>query len=721
VQSLFIFFINKINLLKRYSIFILSILIIGCSGEQSDGEPLDIVEVASIQLRFGHDMNVQSSQHKAAVEFANKVAELSSNEITVEVIPNNQLGDDEVMIAMAIKGDLDIILPPTAKLSKMAPEFQVFDLPFLFKNLQQARAVTDNHVGNSLLNSLQKHGLVGVTFWESGFKQFTSQKPLNSLQAFSETHFRIMSSKMLAEQFQSWGAKATQVSFSKTYEALQSGLVEGQENPLSSIVGMGFHKVQKVLTLSDHGYLAQVFAISEKSFSKLSPVQQQWLIQAAIDSTPNQRLEAEQLQAAHLENLREDAIQVMTLDENVKQVLIERTQWLIEKYRPTIGTNLIESMLQFLDQDVDHNSDKFYVVGLDADMIGNSAQSGLSIRRGLELAIEEINAQGGFLGKPVKLVVRDNSMIPARGLKNLEFFKSLNNLIAVVGGISSPVALAELEFIHENDLLYLDPWAAATKIIDNGFEPNNVFRVSVRDEYAGDFLIENALKVSDKIALLLANNPWGRGNFKALSTSLRKRGISPLHVEWFDWGELDIKLKTEELMASKPDVVVYVGNSVEAREFMQEFALLPNKPVVFSHWGITGSTFASLAKDALALIDLRVLQTFSFINNKDDKALQLLARYKQKYFVESAEDIIAPVGTAHAYELMHLLAIAVNQGQSTKLDDIRYQLENITTYNGLVKKYSPPFTKRNHDALTGGDFLMARYINGALVPINHDE
>ena len=125
------------------------------------------------------------------------------------------------------------------------------------------------------------------------------------------------------------------------------------------------------------------------------------------------------------------------------------------------------------------------VIGIDADMSSGAAQAGEAIRRGVALALDEINAEGGLLGRPVECVVRDHRGNPSRGVDNITEFAQMRDVLAVVGGIHTPVALQELDVIHREQMLYLDPWAAGTPVVDNGRNPNFVFRVSVRDEYAG--------------------------------------------------------------------------------------------------------------------------------------------------------------------------------------------------------------------------------------------
>jgi len=161
--------------------------------------------------------------------------------------------------------------------------------------------------------------------------------------------------------------------------------------------------------------------------------------------------------------------------------------------------------------------DRPVLIGLDADMSSLSAKSGEAIRRGVVLAMDEINSAGGVLGRPLKLMVRDHRGNPARGRDNIEELAAMADLVAIVGGIHTPVALYELETIHRAGVLYLGAWAAGTPIVDNGFDPNYVFRVSVRDSFAGPYLVAAAKRAGhERLGLMLERTGWGRSNEKAM-------------------------------------------------------------------------------------------------------------------------------------------------------------------------------------------------------------
>ncbi len=362
------------------------------------------------------------------------------------------------------------------------------------------------------------------------------------------------------------------------------------------------------------------------------------------------------------------------------------------------------------------------LIGLDADMSSGSAQSGEAIRRGAAVAIAEINDAGGVLGRPLELVVRDHRGIPARGRDNIEEFAAMPDLVAVIGGIHTPVALNELEPLHQHKLIYLGAWAAGTSIVDNGYVPNYVFRVSVRDEFAGGFLVNRALAEGYRQpGLLLERTGWGRSNETAITNALRAAGLEAARIEWFHWGVDSLAGEIERLSHADTDVVLLVANPREGVIAVRDMASRPGSrrlPII-SHWGVTGGDFVRETGDALRKVDLRFLQTYSFLAPPFPKRAERFFESYRTLFPDVAEaaDIRSPVGTAHAYDLVHLLARAITKAETLDRPTIRDALESLGRFAGLVRDYDPPFSASRHDALTVSDFRMARFgDNGRIAP-----
>ena len=364
-----------------------------------------------------------------------------------------------------------------------------------------------------------------------------------------------------------------------------------------------------------------------------------------------------------------------------------------------------------------------WIIGLDADMSSGSAISGEAIRRGIELALENINANGGLLGRSVKLEVRDHRGNPDRGVHNLMEFSRMKNLLAVVGGVHTPVALKQLPLIHEKEIIYLGPWAAGTNVVSNGYNPNFVFRVSVRDEYAGGFLVDCACERQlEKMGLLLERTGWGRSNEKAILNALSRKGLDAVGVEWFNWGEKKMETQLTNLIENGADVILLVSNPLEGAEVVQTMAAIPKsrRVSIISHWGISAGNFFEVAGNSLDDVDVSFIQSFSFLSsNLSPKARTLASRYTQKFEdAETARDIFAPVGTAHAYEVVMMLFQAVCNAGTGDSVQVRGALENLKYYSGVIRVYDPPFHPSHHDALTINDFILARFApDGAIVPV----
>lgn len=363
------------------------------------------------------------------------------------------------------------------------------------------------------------------------------------------------------------------------------------------------------------------------------------------------------------------------------------------------------------------------VIGLDADMSSASAQSGEAIRRGAELAIAEINAVGGVLGRPLRLEVKDHRGNPARGKDNMRAFAETEDLVAVIGGIHTPVALAELDLIHEHEIIYLGAWAAGTPVVENGRDPNYVFRVSVRDEFAGGYLLRSArARGFRRPGLLLERTGWGRSNEKAFTEAALDLGMNLAAIQWFNWGIKDLREQILALTEAGADVVMLVANPREGGVAIRSMAELDGaqrRPII-SHWGITGGDFPALVGEALDQVDLTFLQTYSFLApSVPERAERFLSAYFARYAdTRRAAEVRSPVGTAHAYDLVHMLAQAIERSRGIDRRLVRVALERLPRFEGLMKDYDPPFTPQRHDALTADDFSLARYLaDGTIQPV----
>jgi len=220
---------------------------------------------APILIKFSHVVAQQTPKGQAADYFKKLAEERTHGRVKVEVYPNSQLFKDKEEMEALQMGSVQMLAPSLAKFGPLGlKEFEVFDLPFIFDNYAELHKVTQGPVGVKLLKKLETKGLMGLAYWDNGFKVMSDNKPLRNVADFRGQKMRIQSSKVLDSQMRSVGAIPQVMAFSEVYQALQTGVVDGTENPPSNLYTQKMHEVQKYVTLSNHGYLGYAVLVNKK-------------------------------------------------------------------------------------------------------------------------------------------------------------------------------------------------------------------------------------------------------------------------------------------------------------------------------------------------------------------------------------------------------------------------------------------------------------------------
>jgi branched-chain amino acid transport system substrate-binding protein len=358
-------------------------------------------------------------------------------------------------------------------------------------------------------------------------------------------------------------------------------------------------------------------------------------------------------------------------------------------------------------------------IGQVAALSGPSAQSGEAMTRGLKLAIDEINAKGGLLnGRKLELIQRDDESNPPKGLIAARELIFKEKVAAFFGGLDTPVSLAIVPVTNKEKVPFIGIWAAGTAITHNGANPNYVFRVSAVDALVDVRLLKHAQKLGAKKAgLILINNPWGESNEKGLKAAAEKdKGITIVGVEKFENNDVDLVPQLTRLQQAGADALILVGNAAPGAQVMKSRDRMGWKVPVVSHWGISGGRFPELAGPSAG--DAQFVQTYSFFGDQKPVGKKVIAGLQKAYpQIKGPADIFSPVGTANAYDAMHLLALAIQKAGSTDGEKIRQALENLGGYDGLIKNYQKPFSAENHDALGPDDYVMVHYQGNDIHPV----
>ncbi len=357
-------------------------------------------------------------------------------------------------------------------------------------------------------------------------------------------------------------------------------------------------------------------------------------------------------------------------------------------------------------------------IGFVGALSGLSAKSGEAITRGIDVAIDEINAKGGVLGRKLVLVKRDDESNPAKGQIAARELIQNEKVAVIFGGIDTPVAMAIVPIVNKEKVPYVGTWAAGTLITRNGANPNYVFRVSAVDVLVDRALVNYAAKTynAKKPGMMLINNPWGESNEKGLTAALSESKLASAGVEKFEEKDLDMTPHLSRLRANGADAIFLVSNAGPGAQVMKALERMNwNVPVV-SHWGISGGRFPELAGPWSQKVVF--IQTYSFFGHQSEVGKQKVSALMKKYpDIKSVADITPPVGYANAYDAMQLTALAIAAGGGTDGDRIREGFYKIGEYRGLIKNYKQPFRPDNHDALNENDYIMVKYQGEQIVPV----
>ncbi|MCX7172584.1 MAG: TRAP transporter substrate-binding protein [Proteobacteria bacterium] len=234
-----------------------------------------------IVIKFSHVVAANTPKGQAADLFKKLAEERTAGRVKVEVYPNSQLYKDKEELEAMELGAVQMLAPSASKFGPMGLNaFEVFDLPYLIPDRVVLRRVLDGDIGRRLMKLLEAKGIVGLGFWDNGFKQMSANRPLHLPADFKGLKMRIKSSKVLDAQMRALGALPQVLSFSEVYQALQTGVVDGAENSLPNLLTQKFYEVQKYLALSNHGYDGYVVIANKKFWDGLPPD-----IRAILDKT----------------------------------------------------------------------------------------------------------------------------------------------------------------------------------------------------------------------------------------------------------------------------------------------------------------------------------------------------------------------------------------------------------------------------------------------------
>lgn len=296
-------------------------------------------------IRFGYGLNEESVQGRAARFLAQELEKVSGGKLKMKTFGSANLGSDEQMQGALAGGAQEMMVGSTAPLAGMVKEFGVFDLPFLFNSEKEADAVLDGQLGEDLLKKLEARGLVGLVYWENGFRNMTnSKRAITRAEDLQGIKLRVMQNQIALGVFNTLGANAVPMPFSELFTALETRTVDGQENPITTIQSSKFYEVQPFLTITRHVYTPWVVLASKKWWDTLSPDEQKLIRQAAAASRDFERKDSRADSAKAMTTLEQAGMKINTVSPEEVARMRQKVQPVVDKYTQELGPELIKQL-----------------------------------------------------------------------------------------------------------------------------------------------------------------------------------------------------------------------------------------------------------------------------------------------------------------------------------------------------------------------------------------
>lgn len=296
-----------------------------------------------IIIKFSHVVADATPKGQAAIKFKEVAEQLLPGKVKVEVYPNSQLFGDAKEVEALLLGDVHFIAPSLSKFEKFTKVLQVYDLPFLFADMEAVDKFQDGKVGQDMLKSMEKKGLLGLNYWHNGLKQLSANKPLLVPEDAKGVKFRVQSSDVLVSQFQAVNANPQKLAFSEVYQALQTGAVDGQENTWSNAYSQKYQEVQSDFTESNHGLLDYMVVTNAKWWNGLSPEIREGLTKAMKEATAVNNKVADDLNKEAKAKIAASKAKIheLTPDQRKKWQDAMKPVW--KKFEPAIGSDVIDA------------------------------------------------------------------------------------------------------------------------------------------------------------------------------------------------------------------------------------------------------------------------------------------------------------------------------------------------------------------------------------------
>jgi C4-dicarboxylate-binding protein DctP len=296
-------------------------------------------------IKFSHVVAEQTPKGQAAKAFADRVNSELDGEVCVEVYPNTQLYNDDKVLQAMLLGDVQMAAPSLSKFEQYTLQYRIFDLPFLFDNIDAVDRFQQGETGQAMLAAMEDKGLKGLGYWHNGMKQLSANKPLLEPEDAAGLKFRIQESDVLEAQFEALGSNPQKMAFSEVYLALQQGVVDGQENTWSNILTQKFHEVQDGITETNHGVIDYLVVTSTEFWEGMPDDVRSKVEQIFAEVTAESNAKSNQLNEEAREEIAGAGVEIRELTPEQRQKWIDAMKPVWDEFADDIGQDNIDAAM----------------------------------------------------------------------------------------------------------------------------------------------------------------------------------------------------------------------------------------------------------------------------------------------------------------------------------------------------------------------------------------
>ncbi|HIJ84762.1 MAG: hypothetical protein HW380_1646 [Magnetococcales bacterium] len=672
-----------------------------------------------LRLRLGHQAQPDGPLRAAVEHFAQEVKLRSHGQIEITLVPNTANSDQDDLIALAQQGKLDLVVLSVSMLGNRLPTFKIIDFPFYFSAPKALHQAIDGDSGMRLLQQIHTLDLVGISFWEEGFRQLITNRKVESPDDLKKMQFTVVPGGFSAKMFSGSGMIHTHGQWGTMGETIPTPGADAWETLLTKTVIDSLEKKSHQVIMSHHAWQGAVLAMGWQGYPSVPTDALEIIKASAHEITQWSRRKSEQQQQRMQQTLEESGIPTQTLTTATRNVWTNKARHLALGYAEVLGAGLMGRIEEMeMERSGDGNA---WIIGVDADFSTEAMRTGLAIKRGVELAIDEINGNGGILGKPLKVITTDNRGSVALGVANIMRLGQQWEAVAVVAGGSDAVVADQIAVAKNQKMLVLVPFARAVDWMKtgqaDGADSRHVFRLAA-NEYQGNLvLIDELARTHGKIALMLENSSFGRSARTTITRQLRDLGREKPMVVWFNLGQKVFLDPLRQMQLAEITDIFLVAGIEETRQIRAAMKSMAFKGQLFSYHGDDGEKRKTL-EDANAP-DYTFLQTFSLDLHWDRTPAgeTLRKRYLTLFDDPVAEHVPDPSATAQAYDLVFFLAQALKRAPDPGFSGLEAAMERLEAHSGAIKNYAWPFSPMRHEGLTPSDLVMVHHnAEGMLVP-----